>query len=171
MADYKKSLQGYQNRAAGSYFEDLITATCEYYRVIHIAEIEKTPEPIKILARPDQHGRFSACYQKKAQPDFKGTVKGGKSVVFDCKNTFSDRILEHALSDEQRDALINHAVLGADAFVLVSFSFSEFFAVPIIVWIQMKQIFGRKYLKPEDLTEYKVLAVNGIIDFLKIRSL
>lgn len=160
------ALRGKNNRANGALFEQMIDAACRYYRQARLAEIEKTPEPMRPLSGANSRGQFLSCYVKRAQPDFKGTLLGGKAIVFEAKHTDADRILQSAVSEEQERQLDRHAVLGAECFVLVSFGFEQFFRVPWGVWRGMKKQYGRKYLKPEDIPQYRIAIKNGILDFL-----
>ena len=47
----RAQITGKQARVAGNYFENMISASCEYYRDRGIAKIEKTPEPMKQFAQ------------------------------------------------------------------------------------------------------------------------
>ena len=97
------ALRGKQNRAAGALFEQMIDAACRYYRQAGIAEIEKTPEAMKPLGHQNGKGQFLACYVKKAQPDFKGTLKGGCSIVFEAKITSADKIQQSVVLEQPAD--------------------------------------------------------------------
>jgi len=160
------SVRGHKSRDTGMFFEDLIEKSCEVYRQKGAAYIEKTPEPTRMLRAPDKTGRFPACYTKRGQPDYKGTLAGGRSVVFEAKHTDKDRILQNRLTPEQTQSLELHHSLGSEAFVLVSFEFRSFFHIPWPVWRDMKERFGRLYVKPEELEEYRVLYRGGVIWFL-----
>lgn len=122
--DPLRQLQGKINRELGKIFENTVDTICEVYEMNGLARIEKTPEPMKVLKYID-NGRFEAVFEKNAQPDFKGTVKGGRTVVFDAKFTEADRIRYQVLSDYQRETLIKYSKLGAMAFVLVGFANRE----------------------------------------------
>ena len=159
-------LQGARNRINGHLFEDIIEAACEYYRLKDLAEIEKTPEPMQPIKDLGQ-GRVIAHYAKKAQPDFKGTLAGGRAVAFEAKYTETDRMLQSAVNDEQENRLNRHEKMGAACFVLVSFDFRLFYRVPWDVWKGMRQHFGHKYMTPEDAAPYRVRYINGVLDFLK----
>ena len=67
----RNQIIGLHNKEAGEQFEKLIIAACDFYRDNGIAEIDKTPEPMKALY-PIDNGKFVACFTKRAQPDFKG---------------------------------------------------------------------------------------------------
>jgi len=164
---YNAAVRGKQNRAAGQIFEEIIEAACRYYRQAGVAEIEKTPEAMKPLGRSNGKGQFLACYTKKAQPDFKGTLAGGCSVVFDAKTTSTGRIQQSVVTDEQAGDLERHSRLGAVCFIFVSFDFQHYYRIPWEVWREMKSRYGRKYLKPEDIHEYEIFYRNARLDFLR----
>jgi recombination protein U len=105
--------------------------------------------------------------EKKAQPDFKGTLHGGRSVVFEAKHTDKDRIQQSCVTDEQAKRLNKHEKLGALTFVLVSFGMAEFYRIPWCDWKCMKELFGRKYVSPSDLGEYRVREADGVLRFLE----
>lgn len=166
MANIERRMRGMQNRIAGESFENIIEASLEWYKVRGIAMIEKTPEPMKPLRAPNARGQFLACYTKQAQPDYKGTLLGGRSVVFEAKHTDTDRIESSRVTKEQADRLEIHDHLGAAAFVLVSFGLTDFFGIPWEVWRRMKEIYGRKYIKPEELEKFRVPYTAGVIKML-----
>lgn len=161
------AIRGAQNRAAGKNFEALIETACRAYRRQGIADIDKTPEPTRQLGRMDRTGRFSACYEKRAQPDFKGTIKGGKSVVFEAKHTSTGKMSRNVVLEQQAASLDMHESLGAWCFVLIGFGLDEYYRIPWQVWKSMKSIYGRQYVKPEDIEEYRVGVVNGLPQFLE----
>ncbi len=165
-----RQLQGKMNRELGKTFEEEIQIICDIYELNGLARIEKTPEPMKILKHIED-GRFETVFEKSAQPDFKGTIKGGKSVVFDAKFTESDRIRFQVLSDYQREVLLKYNELGAMAFVLVGFTNGRIYKIDINEWINMKEKFGRYYIKQEELEKLNYNAItnkNGLTDFLGI---
>lgn len=162
----RAQIRGKQARLAGSYFEAMISGSCDYYLDRGLAKIEKTPEPMKPLGPKNYKGQFLACYTKQAQPDYKGTLKGGRAVVFEAKHTDDDRIEYNRLTKEQRDDLEHHHKLGAVAFVLVSMGLTECFRVPWPVWRDMAATYGRKYMTRDELKPYKVPVVAGFVKFL-----
>lgn len=159
--------RGAQNRAAGMQFEEQIKAACAWYERAGAASIEKTPEPTKQLTKMDGYGRFSACYEKRAQPDFKGTLAGGRSVVFEAKYTSSGKMKDSAVTQEQERALNRHEKLGAVCFVLVAFGLADVYRVPWKVWRTMKEEYGRKYIMKTDVERYRVRWSRGIMRFLE----
>lgn len=159
--------RGWKSKKTGEAFEEIIAHACIMYRFKGVAEIEKTPEPMKQLGAKDRKGQFRACYQKRAQPDFKGTLHGGTSVVFEAKHTDSDRILQSVVTESQRVRLDLHWRLGAETFVLVSLGLQDFYNVPWTVWKNMQQITGHKHMKREDLEPYRINFHKGYLRFLE----
>ena len=162
---YKAVITGRRSTSAGEYWENMIEAACRHYRLNGKAEITKTPEPMHPIRSLGQ-GKFIANYVKMAQPDYKGTLAGGRAVVFEAKHTDSDRLQQSVISSEQEKQLDRHAKLGAECFVLVSFGFEQYFKIPWEVFRDMKANFGRKYIKPEDVQQYKVKYIGGVLQFL-----
>ena len=165
-AEYRASYQGKRNRALGLQFEAIIDEACEHYRAMGLANIEKTPESMKILGVINRKlGHFKACFDKKAQPDFKGTMAGGRSVCFDAKHTETDRIKQDAVTETQWDALDTHEAMGALCFVIVCLD-NKYYRVPWEKWKTMKEDCGHKYMNAADLTPYTLGAWPGALRFL-----
>lgn len=165
-----RQLQGKRNRELGKNFEDVIEIISEVYWQNRLAIIEKTPEPMKIL-KHIENGKFETVFATSAQPDFKGVLKGGRTVVFDAKFTESDKIAFSVLSDHQREVLVQYGKLGAMSFVLVGFSDGSIYNIDINTWVNMKNIFGHKHIKKVELDEggfEAKKAKNGIVDFLDL---
>ncbi|MDE7245537.1 MAG: Holliday junction resolvase RecU [Oscillospiraceae bacterium] len=160
------SVIGRRSRTAGAIWENIIEVSCEYYRRKGLANIEKTPEAMKPIGPKDRKGHFMVCYTKMAQPDYKGTLKGGRSIVFEAKCTEADRMNRDVISSEQEKQLDLHERLGAACYVMVSFNFTHFFKIPWAVFRDMKQHYGRKYITPADAQEYKVPFIGGVLHFL-----
>ena len=108
-------------------------------------------------------------YTKQAQPDYKGTLKGGRAVVFEAKHTASGRIEQSRVTPEQTAALNIHAFMGAQCFVLVSFSFEAFYRVPWDVWRDMPEKFGKVSANQKDLAQWKVDILH-FLDGLEVRA-
>lgn len=162
-----RQYRGLQSKRAGEHFENMIEASCIWYREHGLACIDKTPEPTKQLSKPNYKGQFLACYEKAAQPDYQGTVEGGRSVVFEAKHTDDDRIKYDRLTKDQIDDLEMHSKLGAVAFVLVSFGLEGFFRIPWEVWRSMKGIYGRKYITRQEAERFRVPYTMGVIKMLE----
>lgn len=162
-----KSTRGYVSQGRGAMFEQLIERCCINYRRKGIADIQKTPEPMRVIKPINrQKGLFQAVFEKKAQPDFKGVLKGGQAVIFEAKHTDAASIERKRISDEQRDNFVSHAELGAECFVLVSFKAKRFYKVPWSDWENMKGVFGKVSVTEKDLVEYEIQIKGGLLDFL-----
>lgn len=167
VAEYKASIQGRQNRAQGLAFEEIVNDTCDHYRLMGLAHIEKTPEPMKVIGVVNRNmGHFKAAFEKAAQPDYKGTIKGGRSIVFDAKSTETDRIQQKAVTQEQWEALDLHEEMGAWCFILVSLGW-KYYRVPWEKWKTMKEDCGHKYMNADDLTPYELAAWPAPLRFLE----
>lgn len=166
IAREERRLRGMQSRIDGGVFEEMIERSCSWYHSKGIAFIEKTPEPMKPLSHPNRQGQFKACFIRAGQPDFKGTLQGGRAIVFEAKHTAGDRIDYNRLTDEQIMSLSDHDALGAEAFVMVSFRLQNFYRIPWLVWSDMKRIYGRKHLKEAELGKYQLKCTSGVIQFL-----
>ena len=110
--------KGKKNRQEGKSFEDILDRTFAYYSARGFALIDKTPEPFKIIKRLEQM-RFIGCFVKRAQPDYKGTIKGGRSVIFEAKYTSTDRLTQDRVSDAQCSYMNLASELGAKCYVII----------------------------------------------------
>ena len=160
-----ESTKGKNNRTSGKIWEEIIDNSCKYYLEIGLADIEKTPEPMRVIQNVGK-GRFMCCFRKMAQPDYKGTLKGGKAIVFEAKHTDTDKMNRNVISEEQEKRLDSHYFMGAECFVLISFKFNDYFRVPWDVFRDMKSVFGRKYVTINDLEKYRIKMIGMKIDFL-----
>ena len=129
MAD--RALTGLKNKNAGAYFEKMILASCRHYLDLRIAKIDKAHEPMKVI-KSMQRGQYIACFTSKSEPDFKGTLANGRSIVFEAKHTDLDRMAFDRLQENQLNALMQHQMMGAVAFVLCSFGFEKFYRLPLL---------------------------------------
>lgn len=161
--DPRRQLIGKEAKIKGRRFEERIDASFDYYRETGFALIEKTPEPMRPI-KDLGGGRFVACFVKKAQPDYKGIVKGGREYIFEAKYTSSDRMEQSRVQENQEKYLTAHEALGARCYVLVGFDSGEVYRIPWRVWSSMKKQFGRKYVTEADLKEYGIKqAWNGVL--------
>lgn len=156
-----------KSRAAGLAFEEMIKASCKFYEAMGEAKIDKTPEPtmpIRALGK----GQFLTYFVKKAQPDFKGVIKGGQAVVFEAKHTDTDKMSRSKISYEQEKELDVYEQMGAECYVLVSFGFRKFYKFPWKYFRDMDWYLGRKHIKETDfeIKEYEIKYINGVLRFL-----
>lgn len=163
---YQAVVTGLRNKRTGEYWEKTIEAACEYYSQKGIAEIHKNPEPMRPLSRPNNKGQFLACFTKRAGADYIGVLQGGRFIAMEAKHTDTGRLQRNAVTDEQSKQLDAQNRLGADCYVLISFGFNNCYKVPWYVFRDMKQLYGRKYITPEDVKRYRVRYSAGILRFL-----
>lgn len=163
-----RAVRNKRSRDRGKEFENMIETACEYYSLRNYAEIEKTPEARQVIGRTgDRKSQMICVNAKKSQPDFKGTIGGGRSVVFEAKHTDDDRILQSRVTETQVENLVKHDKLGALVFVLVSFGMRRFYRIPLCEWLHMKELYGRKYITPDDVSAFEVRTAEGVLRFLE----
>ena len=161
--DPKRQLLGKIAKARGEQFEARIDESFAYYAQKGWAIVEKTPEPMHPTKNLG-NGKFIAYYEKQAQPDYKGPIKGGRTVMFEAKFTAADRIEQSLVLQSQQSYMDRHQALGARCFVLAGFNSGEVYCVPWDIWKSMKELFGRKYATEADLEKYRVqTAWNGTL--------
>lgn len=156
---------GLKAKRNGSNFERLIEMSCAYYQQMGVAHIQKTPEPFRLLRK--QGSQAIGIYEKKAQPDFTGTLKGGKSIVFEAKHTNGTNMPFDRINDTQERDLAYHSHLGARASIIVSFSMKHFYMVPYADWKELKETIGKKSVNQSDLVDYQLSTEKGILNFLE----
>lgn len=164
---FRRQIRGAQARTAGEYFEEMIEKSLRWHEDRGILKAKKTPEPMKPIRPAGKNSQFLACYTKAAQVDFCGTMKGGRSVRFEAKQTETDRFERKRLTDEQMDDLRGHQKLGALCFVILCFGFDHFYRVPWEAWENMKEIFGRQYVTENDLKKFRIQNVGGVIKIMQ----
>ena len=153
--DPRRQLIGKISKAKGKHFEERLDASFAYYSDRGYAIIEKIPEPM----RPTKNlgnGKFIAFFEKKARTDYKGTIKGGRTVLFEAKFTEKERMEQNRVEQEQGNYLERHERLGARCYVLAGFGSGEVYRIPWAIWRSMKEHFGRKYVTEADLEQYRV---------------
>ena len=110
--DQRRAALRYRNKvnnAQGHFFEDYIKAGCALYSERGRAEIDKTPEPFRVTEKYS-NGIFKGRFTAHAQPDFQGTLDGGRSIVFEAKYTTTDRMKRDALTPVQQKTLESHQI-------------------------------------------------------------
>ncbi|MDI6219292.1 Holliday junction resolvase RecU [Clostridioides difficile] len=165
--DDKKLQQRYRNKvsnAQGQHFENYINSACIIYRNDNRAEIDKTPEPFRVLSK-DKTGKFTGRFIANAQPDFKGALKTGMCICFEAKYTLKDNIKRSVLTNTQLETLDRYYHMGAITGVCIGIQ-DRFYFIPFLVWKNMKNCFGRQYVKQEDIKRFEVKFFNGAVLFL-----
>lgn len=118
--------QNRKNRAQGAFFEQMINGACDFYRSRQIADIEKTPEPMRRL-RTWAAGSSSRTTPARAQADYKGFLFGGRAVNFEAKYTDVEKMTQDRVTADQTERLERAHQFGAVAFVLCSFGVRGFY--------------------------------------------
>lgn len=166
----QRQVLGKLAKARGKQFEIRLDASFAWCEREGIAIVEKTPEPM----HPIQNlggGKFIAFFEKKAQPDYKGVLAGGRAVVLEAKFTASDRILQSRVTPGQQEYMNKHAALGALCLIIVGFPSGAAYRIPWSTWRDMKSIFGRKFITESELHIFRVPTTkNGILEILGWRG-
>lgn len=108
----------YANR--GMHLEEIIRLSNSQYQRKGIAQIDKFPTPIA----PERvvNGKVYGHYAKKSTVDYIGTVKSGKSICFDCKETATNRFPLLNIYQHQIDYMQSIHTLGGFAFIVICFT-------------------------------------------------
>lgn len=152
--DPRRVIQGLRSREQGRNFENQIEASFARLEEIGTASAAKTPEPVKILTQPDSRGQFKACFAKKAEPDFKGVMRGGRAIMFEAKSTTTGKLEQSIIKEEQVKKLDLYEQAGAHCFILGSFDGVRVYRIPWAIWKRMKELYGRKYITEEEAKPY-----------------
>lgn len=133
--------RGLKAKRNGDRFELLLDRTCLHYALQGKAYIQKTPEPMRVIAPISRSKeQYKAIFTKKAQPDYTGTLKDGRSIVFEAKNTDSTNLAFDRLSPAQEKDLAYHDHLGAVALIVISFSLKRFYYKATLEGIQVEYV-------------------------------
>lgn len=155
MLNARRQMIGRRSKEAGEIFEKRISYACEFYLQNGWAHIEKTPEPFHITGK-DNKGVVRGYYEKKGQPDYKGILCDGTSIMFEAKHTDSDRINQNVITDMQWECLDIYNDFGAHCYVMVSIGLIKFYRVPWDIWKRMKELYGHKYMTEQELERFRL---------------
>ena len=162
--DQAKAWQRHRNRQSngfGKNFEKSVLMACEYYKEKRLADISKVDEPFRVVKLMG-NGRFLGQFTKKANPDFEGTLAGGKSICFECKYTSKDRIQESVITKHQKEVLERKYVLGGKVGVVCGIQ-ERYFFVPWEVWREFGEVYGKKSACAKDLERFEVPFRSGVM--------
>lgn len=159
-----KSEKSMMSNSRGHQHELLIEGACRYYKAMNRAYIVKEAEPFRVMTKDRANGTAKVQFTKHAQPDFHGTLKGGRAIVFEAKFTDTPRIKQDVISQEQADSLNRQMTLGAACFVCVGIQLQAYM-VPWHIFSDMKSYYGHKYADAGNLEEWRVNN-DGVIKFL-----
>ena len=166
MADINRRIAGVRAKNNGKVFEARLEAAFEYYRLRGEALIEKTPEPVKQLGAMDKLGRFMACYEKRAQPDYKGVLRGGKCIVIEAKHTNGQSIPLSRVTPHQLGTLLEYEKHGAEAYIIAEFGDGAVRRYRATMWNAMIDS-GLKTASPGDPFGCSIEEEYGIIKVLE----
>ena len=145
----------------GHDFEEAIRQACLLYASQGRAKVEKTPEPFRVLEKREG-GIFVGRFTAHAQPDFQGTLDGGRSIIFEAKYTTTDAMKRDVLTETQMETLERHHRCGALAAVCVGIQ-DRFFFVPWPVWRDMKGAFGHMSVSAAELEDFRVRFTGAVL--------
>ncbi len=105
---YRAAAIGKRSRTAGAVWEDIIGASCAYYRANGMANIEKTPEAMKPIGPKDSKGHF-IIWNKQT-----GQLVGGHqrlTVLLDMGKTEAEVVVVDLPQHEEKqlNLLLNRA--------------------------------------------------------------
>lgn len=160
----EKDLQAYRNfksNAQGRSFEKGIEMACTFYKDQGRACICKMPEPFRVLKK-EKAGIFRGRFTAKAHPDFIGTLRGGKNIIFEAKYTSTEVMKKKVITEKQAEVLETYHKLGAYAAVCVGIQ-DRYFFVPWWWWRSMEEQIGKKSARVEDLLPWEVKWRKGVM--------
>lgn len=163
----RRILAGKKAKSAGEHFEHRLDVSFAELARRGEGLVEKTPEPMRPI-KALGGGRFVAVYEKHAQPDYKGTIAGGRTVLFEAKYCGADRIERSRVTAKQAEYLSKIENLGAAAFVLAGFSDGEVFRIPWSFFDGMELTFGHKHIKREELERWPWRVLTDRLGFLML---
>lgn len=104
---------------------------------------------------------FEAFYEKKAQPDYEGTLQGGRSIVIEAKYTDESVMLQSRVNKTQAQYMTEKAALGANCYIVAGFGSGSVYFVPWALWADMQDVFGHKYVTEAQLAPYRAESAEG----------
>lgn len=158
-----------RSREMGAMFESWVMNGCDWYWEKEVAYIEKTPEPMRpIKPYGDRKcGQFVAVYTKQAQPDFKGTLCDGSTIVFDAKYTDAPTLRQSVVTDEQREDFDRYEKMGARCYIVAAMGPEDLYRIPWDDWKAGPEKLGRKHFKKCDLESYRIHRKGNAVLFLE----
>lgn len=151
-----KTVTALKIRNNGAKFETLLERyfALQNARFGHV--IEKTPEPMRVLSSTNS-GVFNACFVKRAQPDFKGVLKGGRACVLEAKSTMKNSFVFDLVKEHQIASLFKYEQAGAFAGVILALNDrQDLFLVPINDFMTLPRFLKKKSASIIDLERYRI---------------
>lgn len=159
----KYIIRGLKNKASGENCEKRLDAVFSRLAADGVCNIQKTPEPMRVVGRGARSGTFNAVYTQQAQPDYQGTMRGGRSVVLEAKFTSTEKIALSRISDEQAKQLDIHLQLGALCGVICCFS-GQFAFITWQDWKTIPARCGHRHLTAADAQRMGCLLTGEPLD-------
>lgn len=158
----------------GRQFEEEVIRANRYYKNKGLALVQKISTPWNVVRRGKQI--VSAFPSEKSTLDFRGTVKGGLSISFDCKESEDERGLPlNHIQDHQIDYIRTALYMNETSFILCSMkSLDKKFYIPghivIEYWDRWKENKGKRgynYIPHQEMIEI-FYGENANLDYLKV---
>ncbi|MBS6504411.1 Holliday junction resolvase RecU [Clostridium tertium] len=158
----------------GRQFEEEVIRANRFYQNKGQALIQKISTPWNVVRRGKQI--ISAFPQGKSTLDFRGTVRGGLSISFDCKESEDEKGLPLKHIQEHQIEYIRSALeIGETSFILCSMKKLNkvfFISGEIVIeywdrWKANKGKRGYNYIPVLDMKEIQY-GENANLDYLKI---
>lgn len=158
----------------GMLFEKEVQMANKQYQDRGIALVQKISIPWQVIRRGKQI--VSAFPEGKSTLDFRGTVKGGISISFDCKEVEKEErgLPLKNISDHQIEYIRNALSMGEKSFILCYMKIlNKRFYIPgakvIYYWDRWKENKGRRgfnFIPVEEMQEVKSRS-GVILDYLE----
>lgn len=158
----------------GKMFEEEVIRANRYYKNKGQALVQKISTPWNVVRRGKQI--ISAFPEGKSTLDFRGTIKGGTSISFDCKESEDERGLPLKHIEEHQIEYIRFALeIKETSFILCSMkSIRKIFFIPghIVIeywdlWKVNKGKRGYNFIPIQDMKEVSY-GEGANLDYLKV---
>lgn len=158
----------------GRKFEEEVIRANTFYKNKGLALVQKISTPWNVISKGKKV--IGAFPKEKSTLDFRGTVKGGLSISFDCKESEDERglPLKHIL-DHQIEYIRLALEMNETSFILCSMKkLNKVFFIPgeIVIeywdrWKENKRKRGYNYIPYLDMKEI-FYGENANLDYLKV---
>jgi recombination protein U len=163
-------MRGYANR--GKQLEANILTANRYYDMSGLAVVVQMPTPVKILRIV--RNQVTGVLQKSTI-DFYGTIKGGRAIYFDAKETKKPSFPLSNLEEHQAEHMRKQEKVGATCFIVLEFTQEkEYFLIPFPIleaYLRAAAEGGRKSIPLKDCQErqdiFKLSTSQGYLNYLE----
>ncbi|SHJ65120.1 recombination protein U [Clostridium amylolyticum] len=175
MTGYKGKNFDMANKGKG--FENEINVVNRHYKIIGKALVQKISTPWQVVRVGKRI--VSAFPEEKSTLDFRGTVKGGISISFDCKESEDERGLPLAYIKSHQVEYMRYAIgVNEKTFILCLMkTIKKRFYIDgdtvITYWDRWQENKGRRGFNYIPLNEMKEVEFDkdGYLDYLKVLEL